>query len=73
MKLNLFIYLFFRMLVEMRLPEIKSVLALQTMMRMLGKDIPFALKRKLEVYKSWLKQYTYSYPSLYFLPGHSQN
>lgn len=57
----------------MRLPEIKSVLALQTMMRMLGKDIPFALKRKLEVYKSWLKQYTYSDPSLYFLPGHSQN
>lgn len=37
----------------MRLPEIKSVLALQTMMRMLGKDIPFKLKRKLEVYKSW--------------------
>ncbi|CAG06685.1 unnamed protein product [Tetraodon nigroviridis] len=37
-----------RMLVEMRLPAIKSVLALQTMMRVLGKDIPFELKRKLE-------------------------
>lgn len=37
----------------MRLPEIKSVLALQTMMRMLGKDIPVNLKRKLEVNKSW--------------------
>lgn len=47
------IFFFSRMLVEMRLPEIKSVLALQTMMRMLGKDIPFKLKRKLEVYKSW--------------------
>lgn len=42
------------MLVEMRLPEIKSVLALHTMMRMLGKDIPFALKHKLEVYKSYM-------------------
>lgn len=37
----------------MRLPKIKSVLALQTMMRVLGKDISFELKRKLEVYKSW--------------------
>uniref|UniRef100_A0A674MBJ4 FAST kinase domains 2 n=1 Tax=Takifugu rubripes TaxID=31033 RepID=A0A674MBJ4_TAKRU len=38
-----------RMMVEMRLPEIKSVLALQTMMRVLGKDTPLDLKRKLEV------------------------
>lgn len=48
-----YFHFFSRMLVEMRLPEIKSVLALQTMMRMLGKDIPFKLKRKLEVNKSW--------------------
>lgn len=42
------------MLVEMRLSQIKSVLALQTMMRVLGKDTPLDLKRKLEVYKSWI-------------------
>lgn len=43
------IVLFSRMVVEMRLPEIKSVLALQTMMRVLGKKTPLDLKRKLEV------------------------
>lgn len=37
------------MMVEMRLSEIKSVLALQTMMRVLGKKTPLDLKRKLEV------------------------
>lgn len=47
------IFFFSRMLVEMRLPEIKGVLSLQTIMRMLGKDIPVELKRKLEVYNSW--------------------
>ncbi|XP_015244422.1 PREDICTED: FAST kinase domain-containing protein 2 [Cyprinodon variegatus] len=37
-----------RLVVEMRLPEIKNVLALQTMMRLLGKDAPKELKQKLE-------------------------
>lgn len=38
-----------RLLVEARLPNIKNVVSLQTMMRALGKDIPLDLKRKLEV------------------------
>lgn len=37
-----------RLVVEARLPSIKSVMALQTMMRMLGKDAPKELKWKLE-------------------------
>uniref|UniRef100_A0A3Q4ATM3 RAP domain-containing protein n=1 Tax=Mola mola TaxID=94237 RepID=A0A3Q4ATM3_MOLML len=37
-----------RLVVEARLPKIKNVLALQTMMRLLGKDAPLDLKRKLE-------------------------
>ncbi|XP_039998272.1 FAST kinase domain-containing protein 2, mitochondrial [Xiphias gladius] len=37
-----------RLVVEARLPGIKKVMALQTMMRMLGKDAPLNLKRKLE-------------------------
>nr|XP_046238198.1 FAST kinase domain-containing protein 2, mitochondrial isoform X2 [Scatophagus argus]XP_046238199.1 FAST kinase domain-containing protein 2, mitochondrial isoform X2 [Scatophagus argus] len=37
-----------RLLVEARLPTIKNVVALQTMMRVLGKDVPLYLKRKLE-------------------------
>ncbi|XP_019963519.1 FAST kinase domain-containing protein 2, mitochondrial [Paralichthys olivaceus] len=37
-----------RQVVEARLPRIKNVMALQTMMRMLGKDAPLYLKRKLE-------------------------
>lgn len=38
-----------RLIVEARLPEIKNVMALQTMMRLLGKDVPQYLKRKLEI------------------------
>ncbi|KAG8432747.1 hypothetical protein GDO86_017114 [Hymenochirus boettgeri] len=38
-----------RLLVEMRLPEIRGVLPLQTMMRAIGKDAPLSLKKKLEV------------------------
>lgn len=41
--------LFSRLLVESRLPEIKNVVLLQTMMRVVGKDAPLNLKRKLEV------------------------
>lgn len=37
-----------RLLVEARLPEIKNLMALQTMMRVLGKDTPKELKWKLE-------------------------
>ncbi|XP_053272876.1 FAST kinase domain-containing protein 2, mitochondrial [Pleuronectes platessa] len=37
-----------RLVVEARLPRIKHVMSLQTMMRMLGKDAPMNLKRKLE-------------------------
>ncbi|XP_068446418.1 FAST kinase domain-containing protein 2, mitochondrial isoform X2 [Clinocottus analis] len=37
-----------RLVVEARLPGIKNVIALQTLMRLLGKDAPLALKRKLE-------------------------
>uniref|UniRef100_A0A3Q1ILS6 RAP domain-containing protein n=2 Tax=Anabas testudineus TaxID=64144 RepID=A0A3Q1ILS6_ANATE len=37
-----------RLVVEARLPDIKTVLALQTMMRLMGKDAPIELKRKLE-------------------------
>ncbi|XP_076580324.1 FAST kinase domain-containing protein 2, mitochondrial isoform X2 [Chaetodon auriga] len=36
------------LVVEARLPTIKGVVALQTMMRLLGKDAPLDLKRKLE-------------------------
>lgn len=38
-----------RLVVETRLPGIKNVVALQPMMRLLGKDAPLDLKRKLEV------------------------
>lgn len=38
-----------RLLVEFRLPEIKNVVPLQSMMRLVGKDAPLDLKRKLEV------------------------
>ncbi|XP_035005644.1 FAST kinase domain-containing protein 2, mitochondrial [Hippoglossus stenolepis] len=37
-----------RLVVEARLPRIQHVMSLQTMMRMLGKDAPLNLKRKLE-------------------------
>ncbi|XP_031148119.1 FAST kinase domain-containing protein 2, mitochondrial [Sander lucioperca] len=37
-----------RLVVEARLPRIKNVMALQTMMRLLGKDAPLDLKLKLE-------------------------
>ncbi|TNN51474.1 FAST kinase domain-containing protein 2, mitochondrial [Liparis tanakae] len=37
-----------RLVVEARLPGIKNVIALQTMMRLLGKDVPLDLKRKIE-------------------------
>ncbi|XP_054915479.1 FAST kinase domain-containing protein 2, mitochondrial isoform X2 [Poeciliopsis prolifica] len=37
-----------RLVVEARLPEIQNVLALQTMMRLLGRDAPIELKQKLE-------------------------
>ncbi|XP_041117601.1 FAST kinase domain-containing protein 2, mitochondrial-like [Polyodon spathula] len=37
-----------RLLVETRIPKIKNVVALQTMMRCIGKDAPVSLKRKLE-------------------------
>ncbi|XP_008299937.1 FAST kinase domain-containing protein 2 [Stegastes partitus] len=37
-----------RLIVETRLPGIETVMALQTMMRLLGKDAPKDLKRKLE-------------------------
>ncbi|XP_072218678.1 FAST kinase domain-containing protein 2, mitochondrial [Leuresthes tenuis] len=37
-----------RLVVESHLPEIKNVMALQTMMRLLGKDVPKELKLKLE-------------------------
>ncbi|KAF3857219.1 hypothetical protein F7725_009078 [Dissostichus mawsoni] len=37
-----------RMVVEARLPGIKNVMALQNMMRMLGKDAPMGLKQKFE-------------------------
>ncbi|XP_023249136.1 FAST kinase domain-containing protein 2, mitochondrial [Seriola lalandi dorsalis] len=37
-----------RLVVEASLPGIKKVISLQTMMRMLGKDAPLNLKRKLE-------------------------
>lgn len=38
-----------RLVVEVQLPRIKGVVALQTMMRLLGKDAPQELKSKLEV------------------------
>nr|XP_020509587.1 FAST kinase domain-containing protein 2, mitochondrial [Labrus bergylta] len=37
-----------RLVVEAQLPTIQSVMSLQTMMRVLGKDTPLHLKRKLE-------------------------
>ncbi|KAG2459590.1 RAPH1 protein, partial [Polypterus senegalus] len=37
-----------QLLVESRTPQIKSVIALQTLMRCIGKDAPLSLKRKLE-------------------------
>ncbi|XP_053170545.1 FAST kinase domain-containing protein 2, mitochondrial [Scomber japonicus] len=37
-----------RLVIEARLPSFKKVMTLQIMMRMLGKDAPFHLKRKLE-------------------------
>ncbi|XP_028322611.1 FAST kinase domain-containing protein 2, mitochondrial [Gouania willdenowi] len=37
-----------RLVVETRLPGIKNVMVLQTLMRLLGKDTPKELKRKLE-------------------------
>uniref|UniRef100_UPI00398F7046 FAST kinase domain-containing protein 2, mitochondrial isoform X2 n=1 Tax=Pristiophorus japonicus TaxID=55135 RepID=UPI00398F7046 len=37
-----------RLLVELRIPKIKTVMALQTMMRCIGKDSPLPLKKKLE-------------------------
>lgn len=38
-----------RLIVEDRLPGIKNVKALQSMMRLVGKNAPLELKRKLEV------------------------
>lgn len=40
---------FCRLIVEARLPGIKSIIAFQTMMRVVGKDAPKDLKAKLEV------------------------
>ncbi|XP_071380676.1 FAST kinase domain-containing protein 2, mitochondrial [Centroberyx affinis] len=37
-----------RLIVDARLPSIKNVMALQTMMRLVGKDAPLVLKKKLE-------------------------
>ncbi|KAM4626725.1 FAST kinase domain-containing protein 2, mitochondrial isoform 1-T2 [Discoglossus pictus] len=37
-----------RLLVEMRMPSIRGVMPLQTMMRCIGKDAPLSLKKKLE-------------------------
>ncbi|XP_051874261.1 FAST kinase domain-containing protein 2, mitochondrial [Pristis pectinata] len=37
-----------RLLVELRIPNIKTVMALQTMMRCIGKESPLPLKKKLE-------------------------
>ncbi|XP_020365574.1 FAST kinase domain-containing protein 2, mitochondrial isoform X1 [Rhincodon typus] len=37
-----------RLLVELRIPVIKRVMALQTMMRCIGQDAPLPLKKKLE-------------------------
>eukprot|EP00062_Callorhinchus_milii_P006441 gi/632946982/ref/XP_007888830.1/ PREDICTED: FAST kinase domain-containing protein 2 [Callorhinchus milii] len=37
-----------RLLMEQRVPEIKTVIALQTTMRCVGKDAPLPLKKKLE-------------------------
>ncbi|XP_006008221.1 FAST kinase domain-containing protein 2, mitochondrial [Latimeria chalumnae] len=37
-----------RLLVELRMPQIKSVAALQTMMRCIGRDAPLSLKKKME-------------------------
>ncbi|XP_059823175.1 FAST kinase domain-containing protein 2, mitochondrial [Hypanus sabinus] len=37
-----------RLLVELRIPSIKTVMALQTMMRCIGKESPLPLKKKLE-------------------------
>uniref|UniRef100_UPI0037E97E89 FAST kinase domain-containing protein 2, mitochondrial n=1 Tax=Semicossyphus pulcher TaxID=241346 RepID=UPI0037E97E89 len=37
-----------RLVVEVRLPGIQNVMALQTIMRLLGKDAPLVLKQKLE-------------------------
>lgn len=37
-----------RVIVEIRLHDIKNVISLQTMIRLLGKDAPMELKRKLE-------------------------
>ncbi|CAH2306395.1 FAST kinase domain-containing 2, mitochondrial isoform X1 [Pelobates cultripes] len=37
-----------RVLVELRLPEIKRIMPLQTMMNCIGKDAPLSLKKKLE-------------------------
>lgn len=48
-----------RLIVEVRLPEIKNVLALQTMMRLLGRDAPKKLKEKLEARLSFT---TFSFP-----------
>lgn len=38
-----------RLVVEARLAGIENVMALQVMMRLVGKDAPLDLKRKLEV------------------------
>lgn len=42
-------FLMYRLVVEEHLPRIKNVVALQTVMRLLGKDMSLDLKRKLEV------------------------
>ncbi|XP_078085098.1 FAST kinase domain-containing protein 2, mitochondrial isoform X2 [Mustelus asterias] len=48
-----------RLLVEIRVPQIRTVIALQTMMRCIGKDAPLPLKKKLESKAlSLLKEFT---------------
>lgn len=47
--IDFYFFVRLRLVVEARLPGIKNVMALQTMMRLLGKDAPKDLKWKLEV------------------------
>lgn len=47
--IDFYFFVHLRLVVEARLPGIKNVMALQTMMRLLGKDAPKDLKWKLEV------------------------
>ncbi|MGH0125219.1 UNVERIFIED_CONTAM: hypothetical protein FKN15_058908 [Acipenser sinensis] len=55
-----------RLLVETRIPKIKNVVALQTMMRCIGKDAPVSLKRKLE-YKALSMLSQFSLPNSQYM------